>query len=250
MELTVLGCGGGTPRPGGAACGHLLRYDGANVWVDAGNGTLGNLMRYVQTQDVDTVVISHRHWDHFLDLYPFALARWGLDATPATKPFRLVAPPEFLAHAEKLIGEGSFEGIIDWTPLEPGDTVQLGAVTLETAPMNHGVPTLGMRFSAGGRTIAYSADTGPCDELVEIAHDADLLVCEAWFGAGEPTTSEAPVHLSAREAGEHAQRAGARSLVLTHVWYEQDLDAAVAAARSAYDDGPVSAAAEDVTLRV
>jgi ribonuclease BN (tRNA processing enzyme) len=107
--------------------------------------------------------------------------------------------------------------------------------------MRHSVPTLGMRFSAGGKVISYSADTADCAELTEIARDSDVFVCEAMFGGTEVIGDD---HLNEREAGEHAQRAGAKSLVLTHVWYENDLDAVCKAARSAYD-GPVTAAAPD-----
>jgi ribonuclease BN (tRNA processing enzyme) len=226
----------------------LLTHGDQKVWVDAGNGTLGELLRYAAADEIDAVVVSHRHWDHFLDLYPFTLARWGIDDdAPATPPFRLIAPPGFLEHAEQLVGgAGGFAGSVQWEPLEPGGTVRFGDVTLETQPMRHGVPTLGMRFSADGRIIAYSADTAPCDELAEIARDADVFVCEAWYGGGGETSD---VHLNAREAGEHAQRAGAKSLVLTHVFHDRDLDAAVAAARSAYA-GPVTAAATGQVLRV
>jgi len=248
MELTILGCGGGVPRPGGALCGQLVSHGDSRIWVDAGSGTLGVLLKYAAIADIDTVVISHRHFDHFLDLYAFAYAREQLtEVDPTTPRFRLVGPPDFLEHAKGLTGmRSTLDAVLDWTPIVPGDSVQLGAVRLDTALMRHGVPTLGMRFCAGDRTIAYSADTGPCDELVEIARDADVLVCEAMYGADAPGE---PVHLSARDAGEHAERAEARSLLLTHVWYERDLDAACAAARQAYG-GPVSAAAADDVLRI
>lgn len=248
MELTILGCGGGVPRPDGAACGHLLTHGDTKVWVDAGNGTLGQLMRHARIGEIDAVVISHRHWDHFIDLYPFALGRQGLDpAKRHSPPFRLIAPPDLLPHIEQLVGgSGAFDDDIVWEPLEPGQGTTIGDISLETRPMTHLVPTLGMRFTAAGRTIAYSADTGPCEELVEIGRDADVLVCEAMYGAEQPGD---PVHLSARQAGEHAERAGAKSLVLTHIWYEHDLEAACVAARAAYT-GPVSAAAKDDVLRV
>jgi ribonuclease BN (tRNA processing enzyme) len=225
----------------------LLTHGDQKIWVDAGNGTLGQLLRYAGADEIDAVVISHRHWDHFLDLYPFTLARWGIaNDAPATPPFRLIAPPGFLEHAEKLVGgAGALDGSIVWEPLEPGGSVTLGEITLDTLPMRHGVPTLGMRFSADDKVIAYSADTAPCDELTEIARNADVFVCEAWFGGGAETNE---VHLNAREAGEHAQRAGAKSLVLTHVFHDRGLDIAVAAARSAYA-GPVTAAATDQVLR-
>ena len=81
--------------------------------------------------------------------------------------------------------------------------------------MNHPVETFGFRLEHGGRVIAYSADTGPTDRLVSLAAGADVLLCEASFteGPGLP----ADLHLTARQAGEHAARAEVGQLVLTHL---------------------------------
>jgi ribonuclease BN (tRNA processing enzyme) len=63
--------------------------------------------------------------------------------------------------------------------------------------------------------IAYSADTGPCDDLVELARGADVLLSEASFTDGPDLPAD--LHLTARQAGEHAARAGVGELVLTHL---------------------------------
>ena len=93
MELTVLGTGGGWAMANGAACGYLLQHDGFNLWVDAGTGTLANLQAHVAIPDVDAVVISHRHFDHFLDLYPYFLARYY--PVPDRLPKEWVQPRAF-----------------------------------------------------------------------------------------------------------------------------------------------------------
>src|SRR5207249_3884612 len=96
MELVVLGAGGGWAGPRGAACGYLLSADGFNLWLDLGTGTMANLQEHVELVDVDAVAVSHRHFDHFLDMYPFYLARWyGTDLPP----IELFAPPGMFEHA-------------------------------------------------------------------------------------------------------------------------------------------------------
>ena len=55
--------------------------------------------------------------------------------------------------------------------------------------------------------MVYSGDTGPTDALVTLADGADLLLCEASFVEGDD--NDADLHLTGREAGDHAQRAGA-----------------------------------------
>ena len=75
-------------------------------------------------------------------------------------------------------------------------------------------------MTAGGRTLAYTGDTGLCDELDRLAAGADLLVAEASFKHGEDNPDD--LHLTGREAGEVAARNGVPRLVLTHVppWYD------------------------------
>ena len=82
LTLTVLGCDGSFPGPGGACSGYLLTCEGSRVWLDCGSGTLANLQRHTTMEEVDAVVISHQHPDHWTDLEHFGVAcRWALGRT-------------------------------------------------------------------------------------------------------------------------------------------------------------------------
>jgi len=243
VELVVLGWGGGWPVAGGAACGYLVQQDGFNLWLDAGTGTMANLQRSIGLDDVDAVAVSHRHFDHFLDLYPFFLARWYRRDGGRPPKLPLYTPPETFEHVRQL--EEDLAETFESHVVEPGDGFQAGPFRIDTAPMRHPVPTLGMRIQANGSVLAYSADTGPTDELVRLASGAGVLLCEATFldpGEGSPD-----YHLAAAEAGEHAARAGAGRLILTHVWPTHDRDAVLEKARAAYP-GPALLATEGLRV--
>src|SRR5258708_19191668 len=98
--------------------------------------------------------------------------------------------------------------------LKPGKA-EIGLFAMPFEHMNHAVETFAFRVEHDGRSITYSADTGPTPSLVSLAAGTEVLVCEASFtdGPGLP----ADLHLTARQAGEHAAMAGAGRLVLTHL---------------------------------
>lgn len=88
-----------------------------------------------------------------------------------------------------------------------------------------------------GQTFAFVMDTAWCDAALELAAGADLLVCEATFMSGEQHLAREYGHLTAREAGRLAARAGARRLVLTHFSRRYpDLTALADEARAEFDD--------------
>lgn len=246
MELTVLGSDGTWPRAGGAASGYLLRQDGFDVWQDMGTGTMANLQRHVDLLEVDAVVVSHVHADHFVDLFPYFYARRYGAATPAPR-IPLVVPTGTRARIGSMLSDAGWEefpGCFDIHEIEPGEGLQLGPFRLSTARMAHPVPTLGARYEAGGAVLAYSADTGPTGELVDLARGADLLIAEAtWLGDGKDYPPD--LHMTAKEAGEHAAKAEVGGLMLAHIQPIHDVDLSREEASGAFD-GSVEVARSDV----
>src|SRR5205085_2795288 len=108
-------------------------------------------------------------------------------------------------------------------------------------PMAHPVPTLGMRIEADGASLAYSADTGPSQEMVRLAHGSDLLLTEATWLV-RPKTAPMELHLTAAEAGEHGRRAEVGKLMLTHIWPALDAHDVAEEADRTFADGPVEVA--------
>jgi ribonuclease BN (tRNA processing enzyme) len=241
VELVVLGSGGGWARPGGAACGYLVRHQGFNLWVDAGTGTMANLQQHVGLLEVDAVAISHRHFDHFLDLYPFFLAL--LFDPERSRKLPLFAPPGMVEHALKL--EAELTRVFEPRVVEPGHAFEAGPLRVRTALMRHPVPTMGMRLEADGRSLAYSGDTGPTDELEELARGADVLLAEAtWVQRAEGWEY---IHMTAEEAGQSGRRADVGRLVLTHIWPTNDRSAVEERAAAAFG-GPIILAEEGLAV--
>ena len=102
-----------------------------------------------------------------------------------------------------------------------------------------------------GRRVVYTGDTGPTETVVAAAEDADLLIHDATFAETEIARARETAHATGKEAGEIAARAGARTLVLTHISprYAGDASAIAAAARSAFD-GEVVLARDGLEIEV
>ena len=207
LSVTVLGCSGSYPGPGGACSGYLVEDGRTRVWVDAGSGTLANLQTHCRLGEVDAVVLSHEHPDHWTDLEAFGVAlRYAL---------RLPGPPVYAPaglHRHAYHGTDAFG---PWHEVTDGDAVDIGSMALTFSRTDHGPETLAVRVDSGGRSIGYSADTGPAWSLEALGEGLDLAVCEATI----PRSKEGQLqHLSAHQAGESARAARARALVLTHIW--------------------------------
>jgi ribonuclease BN (tRNA processing enzyme) len=194
----------------------LLEADGFRLIIDMGNGSLGALQRHAALADVDAVILSHLHADHCVDLYSFRIAREYVPGGPM-RVIPVYSPAGGLDRIAGVHGVDDEDGLADrfaFSVLAPGH-LEVGPFTIDAGHVNHPVETFGLRVSQGGATLAYSADTGESDELVRLAAGADLALFEASFQTQPGLPPD--LHLTARQAAEHAARAGAGHLVLTHL---------------------------------
>lgn len=220
MELVVLGCSGSYGSVTRGACsGYLVRAGDANVWVDCGNGTFAHLQRHIDPSELDAVVITHAHPDHCVDIYGLhVMYRYGieLDGLP-------VYAPEGVERALQHLVSGDFGTTFDWRPVADGDKARVGDIDLRFSRTDHPPPTVAVELAHAGSRLVYTSDTGPGWGPDAFGPGADLVLSEATYPDDD---IKVPIHLSARQAGEAARAAGARRLVLTHLWPTVDVAAA------------------------
>jgi ribonuclease BN (tRNA processing enzyme) len=228
MKLTVVGCSPAWPNPGGAQSGYLLEGPG-RLLLDCGPGVLARLRSNGANgwPEVDAIVISHFHLDHWGDLVPWVWGTmWGLGQELA-KP-ELWLPP---GGREELAGFGTRFGTPDmfirvFEPKEYAEGEEFEAAGLKlvaTRLPHYTVQTYGFRVSNTTRTLAYSGDSGPSERLSRLAEGVDLFLCEATLERGE-LDGEPRGHLSADEAVAAYEASGAKRLLLTHRPKELSLD--------------------------
>jgi ribonuclease BN (tRNA processing enzyme) len=217
FEVVVLGGAGTYPAPGAACSGYLLRAAGAEVWVDAGPGTLANLQRASDFRSLRALVLTHLHLDHVEDVYSFyhwirfARTNPGLTGLPVHAP---AGAGDHLAQILTPYGAGTFGDYLVFHAVGEGDRLQIGPFLLSFVRSRHPIETYAVRAEAEGRVLVYTADTGPSEAVTELAKGADLLIAEATLQA--PVDGLEEVHMTAVEAGQMATAAGAGHLLLTH----------------------------------
>jgi ribonuclease BN (tRNA processing enzyme) len=231
VRLTVLGGCGAWPAAGQACSGYLVEYDGFRVLIDPGYATLPRLLASTAAEEVDAVLVSHGHPDHCADLNPLLRARVLGAVPPPALP--VYAPPGALDAVLVLDKPGMLAGGIELLELTPGRPCEVGPFRLDAWSLPHHVPNAGLRLTGGGRVIAYTGDTGPADELVDLARDADLLLAEATYPEWVPE-EDARYLSTAADAGRTASSAGAARLLLTHLWPDTPHEPALDAATRSY----------------
>ena len=220
MQVRFVGCGDAFGSGGRYnTCFHVTG-ERINFLIDCGASSLPALKRLgIVRDDIDLILITHFHGDHFAGL-PFLL----LDAqfSRRTRP-RVIAGPQGIETRLAQVMEALFENSsktkqrfdLSVVALRPEETRRFGAVDVTPFPVVHGEsggPFLAYRLEAEGRVIAYSADTEWTETLIPAARDADLFIAEAY-------TYDRAVknHLSLRTLEAHLDEIKPRRLVLTHM---------------------------------
>ncbi len=223
LSIKVAGCDGSCAGPGGAGSGYVVASGGTHLLLDAGPGTFANLQHWIDPVTIDAVVISHHHPDHWTDLYAVAThARFALDRRGIP-----VYAPAKVAERAGLTDSAAF----DWRVVTGGDRVRIGEFACSFRRTDHSFETLAVRIDGGNRSVGYSADTGPGWPLSELGIGLDLVLSEATYTVEHEGTAG---HMSGRQAGEHARKASAQRLVITHRWPTIDPSTLLAEAEATF----------------
>ena len=243
-RLVLLGTGGGpTPKVTRSAPAQALVVDGVTYVVDCGNGVARQMARaLLPFRSLRAVFVTHHHSDHNADFGNLFLLLWagGLD-----QPVDAFGPPPLQAMTTQFLALNAYdiatriadEGRPPLAPLvrahdvdAPGEVYADARVRVRCALVQHPpvVPAFAFRFDTNDRSIVFSGDTAPCESLIELARDADVLVHEVMHEpsldvicARLPNATRLRQHLldshtTQEQVGTIAREARVRTLVLTH----------------------------------
>ncbi len=218
-ELIVIGSGTGVPSLRRASPSLLLLSKNHQILIDSGPGTLRKLLEVgVTYQDIDLILYTHLHPDHTADLVPILFASKYSDL-PRKKGLTLLGGPGFKPFFGKIddlhgpwIRPQTYRLKVEEVTSKP---ISYGGMKILSAPMAHLPDSVGYRFEWGdGKSLVISGDTDYCDNLVNLAMNADLLVLECSF----PDEKKVSGHLTPSLAGRIARESRSKRLLLTHLY--------------------------------
>jgi len=235
---------------GNTSCAEVEGRDGTIAILDAGTGVRRVGDTYKEPQRLD-ILLTHLHMDHIQGLGFFApffekdfeIHVWGPPSATfdlRTRLTRYLSPPLFPVRLRDVAARLELHDV-------PMGEFQIGGLTVSSQMVIHPGPTVGYRISDGVSTMAYMPDHEPALSTeghppapdwtsgFDLARDADLLLHDAQYTAGEYDTRVGWGHSRVSDAVELAAMAGAKQLVTFHhdpAHDDAELDAMLADARA------------------
>jgi ribonuclease BN (tRNA processing enzyme) len=215
MKVTFLGTG--TMINKRAAASIHVQTD-KSILLDFGPRSIVNLDSAIDKDSIDSIFITHPHVDHYGEFIVYSFDKSWRELEGELKVF---CPPGLKQTLENILKFPITELAKYETEIKEiiNEEVFVGKtkVICKEVPHDPRLKALAYRVEYGDKSIVYSGDCGPCDELVEIAKDADAAIFEA-----ARANPEKP-HMTPQQAGEMAEKAGIRKLILTHFAPETDV---------------------------
>jgi len=216
MTVHLLGTGAATSDPHRTTTMLAFEEGTTSFLVDCGGDAVQRmLMAGLDPAAIDAVILTHEHPDH---IGGFALLIEKLWLLGRRAPIPIYGPAPTLELARTifdLYDTHQWDGLPEreWHPVEMtslAPVFERGPFRVTAAPVDHPVPTIGLRIETVSSTVAYSCDTSPCNAVLELARNADLLIHEG-------TGALPGVHSSPEEAAEAAAAANVGRLLLVHI---------------------------------
>jgi ribonuclease BN (tRNA processing enzyme) len=227
MKITILGSGTCVPSLKRSSCSVLAETGNQKIILDAGPGTMHRLLETGnEIFDITHMIFSHFHPDHTGELVPFLFANKYPNRNRRKVPLTLIGGKgfkDFFNSLKNVYGEWIelTPGIVNFLELDNKKalTLDFQDFRLDSIPVNHRPESIAIKITTiNGYSFVYSGDTGFSENLITLAENTDLFICESAL----PDHHEVPGHLTPSLAGKIATQAKVSFLVLTHFYPECD----------------------------
>ena len=206
MELNVIGCYGPVSSKEGPTSSYLIKTNEKNILLDIGAGSLVNLQKVINIDDIDLIILSHLHSDHMNDLN---ILRYYLENTG--KKMDILLPNE----PEKEYLEIASLDCFNTGVITDNMILNIEGIEFSFLSGDHPYKSYMTKISSEGKTFVYSGDTCLCDNLKVFLEGADYALLDGAFT--EEHKGNPKAHMLASECAKVCEEVGVGKLMITHL---------------------------------
>ncbi|MBB6449864.1 ribonuclease BN (tRNA processing enzyme) [Geomicrobium halophilum] len=213
MKLTPLGVWGAYPKADEATSAFLLEEGGFRCLIDCGSGVLAKLQTHIDLHELDALVLTHYHPDHDADV---GVLQHGVMIETILEKRQQPLPIYAHAQNQEKFSKLDYGKYTTVTAVSPEHKQTIGPWEVRFCETKHPVYCLALKFTnENNDSIVFTADTAWTEPLLPFIEGSELLVSEA--STYHPMIDQIPGHLSGQQAGQLAEKAGVKRLLLTHL---------------------------------
>lgn len=214
VKITFLGTASAVPSKDQHNTHMIFESDSHVVMVDCGGNPIVRLGQAgIDPLSITELILTHFHPDHVSGMPLLLMDMWLMGRKNKLVVYGL---EDVLDRAKQMMALFDWQDWGGFYPLQffplngPAQMtlVDTDRLTMTASPVCHMIPGIGIKLIFPEATICYSSDTGPCEDLVQLAKGADILIHEA--------SGEYHGHSSPEQAGMVAKQAGVGTLYLIH----------------------------------
>lgn len=225
MECRVIGIWGGFPKKNGPCSGYLIQHEGFSLLIDCGSGVLTELQNYIDLNDINHVILTHYHYDHFSDIGAYLFSRLvNTQLGRADEELCIYGPAD-----EDMKRQVEDVPYSKFTSFNETSKFDIGPFTCTFMRNIHPVETFSLKIVCANKNIVFTSDTSFKHDLSSFAANADLLITECSLYEGMDGTASG--HMTSEDAGILAYQSNAKKVLLTHLPHYGDLNDLVVSAK-------------------
>ncbi|WP_342599196.1 MBL fold metallo-hydrolase [Psychrobacillus sp. FSL H8-0483] len=218
MECRVIGMWGGFPKKNGPCSGYLIQHEGFSLLIDCGSGVLTELQNYIDLNDINHVILTHYHYDHFSDIGAYLFSRLvNTDLGRAGEELCVYGPED--EGMQKQVEDVAYSR---FTSFNEKSKLEIGPFTCTFMRNIHPVEAYSAKIVCDNKSIVFTSDTSFTNDLISFAANSDLLITECSLYEG--MDGAASGHMTSEHAGILAYQSNAKKVLLTHLPHYGDLN--------------------------